>query len=37
MRGNERFWVSNDFSSGLWMSKSGEMRMRCLDLVRACR
>ena len=28
------FWVSNDFDSGLWMSKSGEMRGRYLDRVR---
>ena len=30
------FWVSNDFGSGLCMSKIGDIRGRCLDQVRAC-
>ena len=34
--GEMSFWVSNDFGLGLWMSKSGEMRGRCLDWVKAC-
>ena len=34
--GEMSFWVSNDFGLGLWMSKSGEIRGRCLNRVRAC-